>query len=114
MNLKKKSQITDEGRVYSTGANSFLQCGIEGIKTLLTPTQIPSLPKVVQIACGWNHSLFLTANNVVYSCGRGKYGQLGLGIMIDTGSPPKPIPLDERIVQIACGSEHSLLLSDKG
>lgn len=32
----------------------------------------------MQVACGQNHSLFLSTNGSVYACGNGYYGQLGL------------------------------------
>ena len=35
--------------------------------------------KFKDIACGYNHSLALTSQFEVYSCGAGTYGQLGLG-----------------------------------
>ena len=35
--------------------------------------------RVVQVAAGHNHSLFLELGRAVLSCGWGKYGQLGHG-----------------------------------
>ena len=35
--------------------------------------------RVVQIAAGWNHSLALTDDGIVWACGYGMHGQLGLG-----------------------------------
>ncbi|KAF1787776.1 Regulator of chromosome condensation 1/beta-lactamase-inhibitor protein II [Phytophthora cactorum] len=48
----------------------------------------------------------------VYSWGRGEDGQLGLG---DTSDQHRPVPIDalaeRRIVQIACGSGHTVVLT---
>uniref|UniRef100_A0A8C6TNI2 RCC1 like n=1 Tax=Neogobius melanostomus TaxID=47308 RepID=A0A8C6TNI2_9GOBI len=77
--------LTDEEGVFSFGNNSYGQCGrpiveeevysgshiihkIEGFNG-----------KVVQVACGQDHSLFLTEDGTVFSCGWGADGQTGLG-----------------------------------
>jgi RCC1 and BTB domain-containing protein len=48
----------------------------------------------------------------VYSWGRGEDGQLGLG---DTSDQHRPVPVEalaeRRIVQIACGSGHTVVLT---
>lgn len=50
--------------------------------------------------------------SAVYSWGRGEDGQLGLG---DTSDQHRPVPIDalqeRRIVQIACGSGHTVVLT---
>ncbi|RQM20636.1 hypothetical protein B5M09_000397 [Aphanomyces astaci] len=53
--------------------------------------------------------------DVVYSWGRGEDGQLGLGDTSDQYRPVVVEALRERIVvQIACGSGHTVVLDDKG
>lgn len=50
----------------------------------------------------------------VYSWGRGEDGQLGLG---DTSDQHRPVPVDalaeRRIVQIGCGSGHTVVLTGR-
>ena len=41
------------------------------------PIVIEERTKVVSIAAGLRHTLYLTAGNNVYSCGSNDYGQLG-------------------------------------
>lgn len=77
--------LTDQEGVFSFGNNALGQCGrpvvedevysgshiihkIEGISG-----------KVVQVSCGQDHSLFLTDEGKVFSCGWGADGQTGLG-----------------------------------
>ena len=38
---------------------------------------------ITSIACGQNHSMFLSSSGHVYACGNGYYGQLGLDQEID-------------------------------
>ena len=51
----------------------------------------------------------------VYSWGRGEDGQLGLG---DTNDQYKPVLVDalkdKDVVQVACGSGHTVVLTDDG
>ena len=54
---------------------------------------------VVQIACGDNHSLVLTAGGRVLAFGRGKYGQLGLGDY-ENRAQPTPIALPAAAIQV--------------
>ena len=53
---------------------------------------------IIQIACGDNHSAALTADGRVFTWGRGKYGQLGLG-SFETSSMPQHVKLLVDIVQ---------------
>ena len=69
------------GEIYGCGANSYGQLGIENtygtsqIKVCLIP-----LPhNIIQISCGYFHSLFLDSDGNVYSVGYNMEGCLGLG-----------------------------------
>ncbi|KAH9717227.1 Ultraviolet-B receptor UVR8 [Citrus sinensis] len=52
--------------------------------------------KVVQISCGWRHTLAVTERQNVFSWGRGTNGQLGHGESSDRNSPKiiEPLSLD--------------------
>ncbi|GBG33280.1 Ankyrin repeat and protein kinase domain-containing protein 1 [Hondaea fermentalgiana] len=71
---------------------------------------------VVEIACGARHSLALTADQEVWSWGRGTCGRLGLGPRTDTQYLPARVDRlnDERIEQLAVGWSHSLAISELG
>lgn len=55
------------------------------IVDLLLPTNGVSnrYQKVMQICCGWRHTLAITERNNVFSWGRGTNGQLGHGDSVD-------------------------------
>lgn len=69
--------------VYTWGKASEGQLGLGGIEEafITTPTLSRKLTeisgKVKEIACGWEHTAFLTVDGTVYTCGNNKYGQLG-------------------------------------
>jgi alpha-tubulin suppressor-like RCC1 family protein len=69
-------------------------------------------PKIVlQIACGWTHSLFRSAQ-AVYAYGAGGQGQLGLGSLKQTQELsilPVPSP-----AFVACGFRTSFVVSQSG
>ncbi|KAK7318417.1 hypothetical protein RJT34_03117 [Clitoria ternatea] len=43
--------------------------------------------KVLQVSCGWRHTIVVTERDNVYSWGRGANGQLGHGETIDRNVP---------------------------
>ena len=66
---------------------------------------------------GWNmwHSLALSAEGTVWSCGSGGFGKLGHG---DLQSQPRPKKIealaDQRVVTLSAGTRHSLALTANG
>jgi alpha-tubulin suppressor-like RCC1 family protein len=67
------------------------------------------------IACGEGHAMVLTEGNEVYSWGNNAYGQLGHGNR-DAEKLPKRIDflLEHEIKTIACGSNHSMVVTADG
>ncbi|XP_034481050.1 probable E3 ubiquitin-protein ligase HERC4 isoform X1 [Drosophila innubila] len=108
--------------LYCWGNTSRGQLGLGGIEDeqILVPSKIPWQPDsaVQQIACGHRHTLFLTSSGKVYACGSNDYSQLGheLPTKRPRMSPFLEIPeLQAYVVtQIACGSRHSMALTEWG
>ena len=70
---------------------------------------------VIALAAGCDHSMVLTNEGTVFSFGRGKRGQLGHGDRKDQLKPKVIKALrGMRVVAIAAGTEHSLVLTDGG
>ena len=64
------------------------------------------------VACGRNHTVVVTDNGLIYTCGENKAGQLGTGDLKSSNSPVLIESLEEQeIISIACGSEHSIAVS---
>jgi hypothetical protein len=72
------------------------------------------------IACGIAHSVFLSSDATLFSCGMNTYGQLGLGLISQSAAIASPIrvPLslgnDIDIAHISCGGAHTLLVDSNG
>jgi hypothetical protein len=70
---------------------------------------------IVKIACGFGHTLALTASGAVYSRGTGAHGRLGHGTHASEPQLRRIEALDgHRIVDIACGTAHSLCVDNAG
>eukprot|EP00095_Tigriopus_kingsejongensis_P005381 maker-scaffold1024_size69702-snap-gene-0.11 protein:Tk05381 transcript:maker-scaffold1024_size69702-snap-gene-0.11-mRNA-1 annotation:"PREDICTED: uncharacterized protein LOC103572785" len=71
--------------------------------------------RIVDIACGNQHSLFLTRRGKVYAHGRNMDGQLGLNSRKETKEPTVLSAFREDFIcHIACGLDFSLAVSDSG
>ncbi|KYN38601.1 RCC1 and BTB domain-containing protein 1 [Trachymyrmex septentrionalis] len=82
--------LTKEGKVYSWGSNNrgqLAQCvnkrsalqviSIPTLVQLATPEGSLSMKRIMNIACGSNHSVAITEDGEVYMCGDNHYNQLG-------------------------------------
>ena len=69
--------------------------------------------RVVQAACGFNHTVCLTEDGEVYSFGQGKFGALGHGAFDQLGSP-KRVEALRNVVKVASGGDFSLCLDQDG
>uniref|UniRef100_T1IPE6 HECT domain-containing protein n=1 Tax=Strigamia maritima TaxID=126957 RepID=T1IPE6_STRMM len=112
--------VNEWGQIFSWGNEAFGQLGNPGITKEFTssPRVIRPLAtkRVVQVACGANHSLALTDVGQLYAWGSNECGQLGLGVKGKDEPNPSLIKSLEGVplAQIACGSEHSIALSKSG
>lgn len=82
--------LTRDGDVFSYGSGQFSAVGHGGSKAQLQPTVLKPLrdKRIIQIACGENHSLVLTDKADLFAWGRGFEGQLGLSKSIEIASTP--------------------------
>jgi alpha-tubulin suppressor-like RCC1 family protein len=109
--------LTSSGDIYGWGDN---ECGQIGNGTdsecQLIPFKINCLlsEKFKAISCGNSHSMALTEDGRVFSCGYNKDGQLGNGSFTNSNKLNQ-IDMNDIIVEkISCGERNSLLLSNEG
>jgi len=99
---------------YSWGSNAFGQLGQGKQKRVLQPTPIPKIGKqpIAEVQCGSMHTLVRTENGEVWSCGSGKYGQLGHGNTTDVDEFKLIEGLKGKNARVmACGGENSAVLT---
>ncbi|KAJ6357667.1 hypothetical protein OIU78_005502 [Salix suchowensis] len=108
--------VSADGEVYAFGGNQFGQLGTGGdqAETLPRLLEAPSLENIhaKTVSCGARHSAIFTEDGKVFCWGWNKYGQLGLGDVIDRNIPSQ-VPIDGCVPKaVACGWWHTLLLAE--
>ncbi|CAL7941032.1 unnamed protein product [Xylocopa violacea] len=111
--------ITKDNTVYAIGSNSSGCLGIGNNHSTLYPKKVEALSdkNIKTFACGKGpHVLALTHSGQVYSWGHNGYCELGNGPSPQTANPTiVGSNLTEKfVVDIACGSHHSLALTYDG
>ncbi|XP_048220418.1 probable E3 ubiquitin-protein ligase HERC6 [Perognathus longimembris pacificus] len=102
--------------VLSLGDNGCGQLGRRGVRSAEQPEPIQALEtlRVDVVSCGKEHSLAVCHKGRVFAWGAGSDGQLGIGECKEINFTPKKIKAlaGIKIIQVSCGSFHSLALSE--
>ncbi|KAI5099056.1 RCC1 and BTB domain-containing protein 2 isoform X1 [Silurus meridionalis] len=102
--------VLDNGEIYGWGYNCNGQLGLGNNGNQQTPCRIAALQgiNVVQVACGYAHTLALTDEGFVYAWGANAYGQLGTGNKSNQALPTLINMDKERMVEVAaCHTSHT-------
>uniref|UniRef100_A0A671U621 Secretion regulating guanine nucleotide exchange factor n=1 Tax=Sparus aurata TaxID=8175 RepID=A0A671U621_SPAAU len=104
--------------LHSWGANSYGQLGQGHVEDQSDPRLSDTAPlqnKAVRaVSGGGGHSVVVTENGEVFVCGQNDRGQLGLGHNADISTLQLCPSLSQRVTQVACGWDFTLLLADYG
>ncbi|XP_067645705.1 probable E3 ubiquitin-protein ligase HERC4 [Eurosta solidaginis] len=102
---------------WGSAEHGELALGQIAVETVSHPVEVPWNPEatVVRISCGLEHTIFLTADGKVYTCGYNQFGQLGQPEMSSSGQPQLVLDLGNNVItEINTGARHSLALSEWG
>jgi alpha-tubulin suppressor-like RCC1 family protein len=131
------SILTKNNNIYSYGKNTFGQLGLENDDIVCYPKLVShfKMNKIVinSIALGGEHTLALSNKNELFSWGLNIFGQLGINSTVNSKIPVKiekirnfvrneqtkvvekevikRISENEKILEIAAGAQHSLILT---
>lgn len=100
--------IDEKNRVYRCGDNTRGKLDLSDYMDRYVPTQIPEF-FALQISCGDNHTAFITPDRKIYVCGNNSYGELHDVNLVST---PTPIPNLTNVLDVVCGSRHTIILVD--
>lgn len=114
--------LFNDGRVFSWGGGYELRrpvCGHGTNEKQLIPKLIEALAKevIVQIACGWDHSIALSKRGRVYCWGGNNAGSLGNGQNSQHEFLPYRIAHElesERVVSVDGSQDHTCAVTEKG
>jgi alpha-tubulin suppressor-like RCC1 family protein len=109
--------LTSTGAVLAWGWNIVGQLcnGRTNDSDVPVHMKLPGGTKVIRIAAGFAHSLAVTSNGVVFSCGKNYDGQLGDRTTTDRDVPVKvSLPAGTKVTAVAAGADHSLAVTSTG
>jgi len=114
----KHSVFLDAHSVIDTcGDGTFGALGLGGTKNFDVPRSLLSLwpVGVSQIAAGESHSAALTFDGTLFTWGRGRSGQLGLGDFQNASRPTLVKRLSGGcLTQVSCGGDHTIVVTATG
>ena len=112
--------ITSKHSVYAWGNGDQGQLGLGSYSDSYQPENVTlsneylSYIEIVSIDTGPSHTMMLTKQKTVYCCGDNTFGQLGLPSKTRCNTPTLCRYISENVLDIACGTRHTLFLTDKG
>ena len=110
--------LSDTGLVYSLGKNTKGQLGLQDYKERSYPTinelLIKDGERIIDISCGYKHSIALGNSGKVFSWGSNSNGQCGIDI---GGNFNTPMYIDVKnkikFIAICCGFRASFFMDEK-
>ena len=110
--------VTEDGRTFTFGRNENGQLGLGDCQNRDAPTLVKGLDgvRIVHVACGKTHTLFLSSGGEVWSVGSNKFGELGLGKTSSqpVDKPQKVSSFASKVVDISAGVEFSAAVTEDG
>lgn len=112
--------LMSDGSLWSCGGEISGELGYQGSTERNEYTGISNnavlrrvaVENAVSVSCGWQHTLVLDRNGILWGMGSNAFGQLGLAN--DINSISRPTEIMEHVVSAAAGSAHTLALTDDG
>lgn len=109
--------VDGAGRVVCWGENERSQLGIGTSVDSEKPGAAAIMSGAMQVRSGEDHACALSENGKVSCWGSNDYGQIGdsqLNLRVNIGVPTVPDGLDEGVVELTTGWNHTCVLQDIG
>lgn len=106
--------LAEDGTVYAFGRADSGQLGlpidIDAERLVRSPTLIQGLENIKSVACGSNHTFFITKTGTVYACGYGELHQLGIGKDI-VCKVPTIVGMENQTIHADGGAQFSAFIT---
>jgi alpha-tubulin suppressor-like RCC1 family protein len=102
------------GEVACWGRNDHGQLGDGTKENRSQPVSVVALDSVKAIVVGWGHSCALKNDGAVFCWGYNQNGELGDGSTADSGLPVYVRGLNEKVIDIAAGDDHTCTVLASG
>jgi alpha-tubulin suppressor-like RCC1 family protein len=108
------------GQVFAWGDGTHGQLGTGKFKNEVAPVEmgIPKIlgvsPRIKSVSAGYKHVGVVTDEGQLLMAGNNKEGQLGIGNNISSARLIVNNYLTEKIEEVACGTNHTLVLTHSG
>lgn len=118
--------VAADGSVFAWGSGALGQLGLGGSGDRLAPELVAPLGdlRIVDVAAGSNHSVFVTDSGMCLACGHSEYGQMGAsksgaGDLMHTSRyyyVPRPIEGLQRfrVIRVAAGAQFTVAVLADG
>lgn len=103
-----------EGNIWTCGEYRYGQVNLGWrIHKVNEFTKVPLKFSVVDVVCSDFHTIIKDEESNIWSCGKNKYGELGLGHNYNTTFFCK-VSLNFLMVNIACSNDRTMIIDDEG
>ena len=107
--------LSNFGKCFGIGSNIYYEIGMNEKNFRMFPEEIVNLSKfnerIIQIKCGFKHSIALSQNGKIFVWGNNSFGQLGNKNLQNL--LPNLLNFNEKIIQISAGFRNSIFMNEK-
>ncbi|AYV82548.1 MAG: chromosome condensation regulator [Hyperionvirus sp.] len=104
--------ILIDGKIFGCGKNHCGQLG-EGSVYAYAICRFREIngitKKIVEVACGINHTMIRLKDGTLMACGNNSCGQLGIGDLIEKWVFTEIKGIDKYVTHVACGDYHTII-----
>ena len=107
--------LSNFGKCFGIGSNYYYEIGMNEKNFRMFPEEIVNLSKfnerIIQIKCGFKHSVALSQNGKIFVWGNNSFGQLGNKNLKNL--LPNLLCFKDKIIQISAGFRNSVFMNEK-